>query len=447
LTLNSLATVLESCEDPTWLLGNSQIQLTVKTTGSVSLRTLIGLRDSEVWAERLSDAAVQAQFDKDQPGELKPGAGFTLKLPRNVRKNVVAKDLADLLSLDLATSQTPAAYFLVKEEQTEKMFCFTGASSLPAAPLRVKGYHNAIEFWTLIKARANYVTSTGSLLFFDVRRTEIMPCFVLNDLTYDISVKEVKKFLESQEKPETRAEIFRSVLSEFLRDRPTGKAFGYLLRDSGLFAQRLQEGWNIYLSKFSPKELTEEAVAKHLDLAEKLEKIIGGMEAKSLTIPAAVLLAVKEVRFGVGWTTLNTIILIASALYLAAMTVAHLSQRATLKLLKTTIAKTKEDLKTQGLAESNSVLTGSFGSLENRSWNSSFGSWAMWIFSWVPLIAVLYAIFFAPPAAQPLSESSPKSVTATPGGNAVPSPNSQPTIKPTVSRDKTNSGKPNQRKS
>lgn len=403
-SLCDLKSVLLACKEPVWSEKNSQIRLTVKE-GSVRFDTLRGLRDFGVYAEQLSDATLQTQFDRNQPGQLTPEAAFTLKLPRTVVENVVAKDLADLLSLDSATSQTPQNYFLVKEG-TEQYYCFMGSSSLQSAPTRVTGYHNAIKFWTLIKARANYVTSTDSLLFFDVRRTEIVSSFVLNDLTYDISVKEVKQFLHSSEKPETRAEIFRSVLSEFLRDQPPEKAFGYLLRASGLFAQRLQEGWNIYLSKFSPKELTEEAVAKHLDLAEKLEKIIGGMEAKSLTIPAAVLLAVKEVRFGVGWTTLNTIILIASALYLAAMTVAHFSQRATLELLKTTIAKTKKDLKTQGLEESNPVLTDSFGSLENRRWNSSFGSWVMWGFSWVPLIAVLYAVFLASPTAQPKTESS-----------------------------------------
>ena len=121
------------------------------------------------------------------------------------------------------------------------------------------------------------------------------------------------------------------------------------------------------------------------------------METKSLTIPAAVLLAVKEVQLGAHWTTLNTMILAASLLYLLAMAVAHFSQSSTLELLRKTIAKTTSDLKAQGLANNNPVLTENFVNLESRRKNSSWGSWAMFLFSFVPLIAVIYAAFWASP--------------------------------------------------
>lgn len=415
--------MLDSCSSPNWE-ANDRIRLTVKDS-SVSFVDLRALTGYDVFTSLISDPTRQSQFSSNLPGDLPPGVAFTLTLPRTIRKTVVARNLNDLISIDSATRQTPPAYFLVEEEETKAPFCFDG--DLTAAPNKVKKYHQAIELWGLVKDKAEHTTATGSVLFFGAKRLELMPAFTLNDLTGDIKVDAIKQFQSSSIRPEIlqpfrtgldalsgddiaelkqflekqssdiRTEIFRSVLSEFLRDQRREDAFACLLRSSGLFAQRLNEAWKIYISTFSPNALNEQAVAKHLELTEKLEKIIGGMEVKSLTIPAAVLLAVKEVQFGGSWTTLNTIILAASALYLLAMIVAHFSQRSTLKLLKTTIAKTKTDLKTQGLAESNAVLKDSFANLEKRRRNSAVGSWAMFGFSFVPLVAVIYAAFFAAP--------------------------------------------------
>src|SRR5713101_7075917 len=105
-------------------------------------------------------------------------------------------------------------------------------------------------------------------MFFGVGRMEIMPRFGLDDLACEIEVDAVKQFLSAEIRPEIlqkfrsgldainadsafnelkqfldkqssdiRTEIFRSVLSELLRNRPREEAFACLLRQSGLFAQ------------------------------------------------------------------------------------------------------------------------------------------------------------------------------------------------------------------
>ena len=122
------------------------------------------------------------------------------------------------------------------------------------------------------------------------------------------------------------------------------------------------------------------------------------MEAKSLTIPAAVLFAVKEAEFG-KWTTLNAIIIISTALYLITMFVVYLSQRAILNLLHTTIQKTTSELKEQGLDGKNPILSESFAKLEERRKHTQIGSRFMFGFSFVPLLAVIYAVLLASPSA------------------------------------------------
>lgn len=395
----SLEEVLAACDNPRWSVDSSAIDLKV-IHGPISFTALRNLEPSEIFATNLVHSTaltLQALYDGGSEGELPTDSVFTLQLPRVITRFVVAKNLADLLSIPSATWRSPHSYFLVNEEQSGASFCFTDQSSLNTAPSLVKRYHQALEFWALLQRLADHTTDTQSLMFFGIRRTEMEANYGIADLEdEDIAFNEISEFINQEDRHETRKEIFRSVLSELLRDQRPDRAFAYLIRASGLFARRLAEGLAIYLSTNSPERLNEEAVAKHFELAEKLEKVIGGMEAKSLTIPAAVLLAVKEVRFGEGWVTLNTIIFVSAALYFAAMTVAHLSQRAMLRLLKTTIEKSTKDLRDQGLSDTNPVLAVSFRNLKIRRRNSTFGSWLMWIFSVGPLIAVIYAAFLAP---------------------------------------------------
>lgn len=395
----SLEKVLAACNTLRWGIDNGTIDLRV-TRGPIPFSKLRDLEAFDIFASNLvhgSEGTLQALYDGGSEGGLPTGSEFTLQLPRVITRFVVAKNLADLLSLPSATWRTPQAYFLVKEEQTNTSFCFTDQSTLDTAPTLVKRYHTAIELWALLQRQADHTTDTQSLMFFGIRRIEIEPNYGISDLEeQNIAIKEISDFINEVDRNATRKEIFRSVLSELLRDQKPERAFAYILRASDLFARRLSEGLAIYLSTNSPEKLNEHAVAKHFELAEKLEKVISGMEAKSLTIPAAVLLAVKEVKFGAGWVTLNTIILVSAALYFAAMTVAHLSQRAMLRLLKTMMEKSTKELRDQGLSDTNPVLVVSFKNLRARRRNSTFGSWLMWIFSVGPLIAVIYAAFLAP---------------------------------------------------
>ena len=414
----SLEGVLAACDQPGWSPDSSAINLRV-IEGPIPFKVLRDLESFEIFATNLvhsTKTTLQTLYDSGADGELPTDSVFTLRLPRVITRFVVAKNLSDLLSIPSATWRTPHAYFLVKEEQSNVSFCFTDQLSLSTASPLVAHYHKALQLWALLQTLADHSTDTQSLMFFGIRRTEIEPNYAIADLEDDIAFKEISEFISQEDRHETRTEIFRSVLSELLRDQKPERAFAYLLRVSSLFARRLTEGLAIYLSSNSPEKLNEEAVAKHFELAEKLEKVIGGMEAKSLTIPAAVLLAVKEVKFGGGWVTLNTIILVSAALYFAAMTAAHLSQSAMLRLLKATIEKSTKDLRDQGLSDTNPVLAVSFKNLNLRQRNSTLGSWLMWIFSVGPLIAVIYAAFLAPvPKPPEVKEPAMRIIPATDG--------------------------------
>lgn len=406
--LRLLVAVLAACDAPEWIAGNGfSIRLRVRSDG-VDFETLRRLETAEVYAHEVSGpdgASLLAKLSAAASGHVPVGGILRLGLPRRMKHAVVASSLSDLLSVDSATWQVPASYCLLSEEFSGKPFWYDGADGLRAAPTSVQRYHDAIGLWAIIEAHADHVVDgTHNLLYLVVRRTEIAPRFVLSDLAAPIALPEISAFLAHSEQPRTRRDIFRSVLCGFVQDHKPEQAFGYLLRASDSFAGRLKEALAIYLADHSPQRLAGEAKARHLELAEKLEKVIGGLEAKSLTIPAAVLLAIKEVQFGMGWTTLNSIILASTLLYLAAMTVAHLAQRSLLATLGHTISEAEADLNRKGLDNASPVLSVSFVNLGKRRVNSAWGSLAMFAFSWVPLLSVLYAMFLAAPRQEPKSK-------------------------------------------
>jgi hypothetical protein len=402
MPLELLNDLFGSCSDPKWNGSNDAINLVVEKN-PVAFDLLRRLEPDDVFVENLSSPTnpkIQTDFNSRKPGELTIKTSFRLRLPRIINKSVVAKNLADLLSLSSATYKEPRVYFLVSVEDSDKSFCFNGPASLSSATPLVKRYHDALKLWQAFESQAEHsVQATHNLLFFGIRKTEIAPRFSVKDLEDDdIALPEILEFISNKDREETRREIFRSVLSEFLQYQNVDRAFSFVLRQSAMFARKLKEGLAIYLSEHSPEKLAQEARTKYLELVEKLEKIVGGMEAKSLTIPAAVLFAVKEADFGGGWTTLNTIIIISTALYLITMFVVFLSQSAILNLLKTTIDKTTKELKAQGLDENNPILSDSFSKLEIRLGHTQIGSRFIFGFSFVPLLAVIYAVFCACPS-------------------------------------------------
>lgn len=402
---------------------NGQTTLNVVLTRPVAFELLRDLSAADLIAT-CDDPAVQRALDTNRSGEAAARANITLHVPRTVDRLVVAEDLKDLLSLPRAQTQEPAAYVLVATRSNGAFFEHTCGDDLTAAPPDVRRYHDAIRLWRILEQRAQHHDSaTGSLLFFGIRRTEVSPGFSIADLTDDVSTQQIEDFVNNEDGKATRAEIFASALSEFLRDHGAATCFTALLRGSSRFARRLNEGLAIYLAEHSPEKLAEEARTAGLGLSEKLEKIISGLETKSLSIPVALLLAVKDVEQGGGFTAINAVIVAAALTYGATMTLVDQSQRALLSLLKTTIAATEKDLMSKGLSETNPVLKTTYQTLKNRCAAATKGSLLMCFASWTPLVCVITAVVFGTPKpTAPVLSVAPIGATVKPQPAQTPVP-------------------------
>src|SRR6266404_4648369 len=184
MSLCSLEQVLDACDTPEWSVDSSTINLRV-IRGPIRFASLRELEAFDTFAtdfSHSSETTLQPQYDSGSEGELPNDSLFTLRLPRVVSRFVVAKNLADLLSVASATWRIPQEYFLVKEEESDTPFCFTANTSLDNVPKLVKRYHKAIALWTLLQSLADHTTDTQSLMFFGIRRTEIEATYAIPDL-------------------------------------------------------------------------------------------------------------------------------------------------------------------------------------------------------------------------------------------------------------------------
>ncbi len=387
-TLSAIRELIQGSSSLEWQ-ADDRLALTV-IDGSIPFSLISRLESGEVYAE-FESPEIQQQINSNQTGFVPSNSRVTLRVPRAHGRLIVTSGLARLMAIPGYLTREPAGY----------VFCGHGISwfshlqgeALTSASATVQHYHEAIRLWVILEARADHVGDDDQLLYFGVsRRTEILPQFAIDDLPTEIASGEVAAFVENADGHETRIEIFKSVLSEFLRDQSSQNAFRWLLRGSQLFARRLKEGLAIYLAEHSPEKLAEEAKVAAMEFSEKLEKIIAALESKSLAIPAALLLAATQAKQGVGFSVLNTLIFISSATFGLTMTLVHWSQLALLRVLGETISVKRRELENKGLAVDNPLLSESFEGLRKRRAAAVCGSWAMFVFSLIPLIAVAFVI-------------------------------------------------------
>jgi hypothetical protein len=424
--------LLRCCSDPQWIEAD-KIKLRVTAEG-LSLALLRKLRAVDLFPS-IENEDLQRALDRGTDDKVPKDCDINIRVPRMVDRLVVARDLQDLLSIPDAIVAEPRAYVFWDVNARNGVFSHVRGEDLVGASAEVHHYHEALRFWQVLQNRADHTDiSNGALLFFGIRRTQIIPGFGLADITAGIAIQEIEHFVGNLDRQETRREIFASVLSEFLRDQNPASAFPRLLRDSETFARRLKEGMAIYLAEHSPEKLAEEARVAGFELSEKLENLIASLEVKSLSIPVAILLAVKEVDQGAGITALNAVIAASALGYALTMTFVHQSQKTLLELLRTTIASTKKELRDKGLDEANPILREAFGALEKRRGNASKGSWTMCIFSWAPLLCVLFAMWLGTPKTPALIAAekqkqvspSPQPIAATPTASATATPTATP---------------------
>lgn len=364
--------------EPQWQ-GDGKITVTVGAKG-LAFSVLARLEDEELFWD----------IDTGRPpassGTVPAGACVTLTTVNNVDRIIIGPNIATLLNLRTARMVEPRAYMLWSDGAP-----LFHLASEPWQSLRepARSYHQAITLWQTLKTFAHHSdAASDSLWYFGIRKTEIAPGFEVADLTHPVDASAVVAFMGDVNAPEIRKEILASRLAEHLRDQEPCKRFPYLLHTVNAFARGLKEAMNIYLCEHSPEKLEEEAKLAAIDYTEKVEKIVGGLETKSLTVAPAILLAYKEISPGGHWFA-NLMIVLSAVVYFAAMLWVWFTQAALLDLLNRAIDAKKVDFEKKGLDTSNPILTETFKTLQDRAYKSEIFANVMAWCSAVPVVAAI----------------------------------------------------------
>lgn len=376
LAISNLRHLIDASDSvPRWSDGG-ELMITVGPNG-LNPDVLKALEDNQIFSD----------FDTSAPsvGTVTPGTEIVFRHVNQAETLIIAPDLAGLLAFRKAKDREPNAYLLWNNK--DPLF-FTQGSPIDTIPEPVKSYHHAVRLWILLCEYAHYQDRvTKKICFFGIRKTEIAPNFNIDDLANPVDVSMIEAFVRASDAIEIRKEILASRISHHLKDQDPDRNFSFLLRTTGLFTRGLKEAMSIYLSEHSPEKLADEATKVAVDFTEKVEKIVGGLETKSLTIPAAVLLAYKEVDLSQTAVVGNIMIVFSTILYLAAMLWVWYTQGTLLDLLCDAIDKKRTEFEQKGLDKNNPVLKETFTKLKDRVFLSEKFAGAMAICSAIPLIA------------------------------------------------------------
>jgi hypothetical protein len=373
-----------------------------QTSGQCSFDSLRSLEDVGIFVEDINsetETNLQAQYNAGTRGDLSEDSILKLRIPRILSKLAVVKDLNDLLSINGAKCRMPN-YCIVAPNSEGKCAAFQFSIQMKSedVPIPFQLYFRAVHLWNMLDSQDHHKTESGALLFFGLRRIEIAPNYSIKDLAAlagEEGITEIEKFVLNEDRIDTRREIFNSALSEYLKDYDSSDAFGHIVRANDRFARRLREGLALFLSENSPEKLAEEGRRQHFELAEKVEKGIHSVEIKALTVPVALLLIVSQIERGEGMNVPNAIILSAVVVYWVVMLIAHSSHLTTIRILRGRINKAIADLRERGIESGNPLLSEEFASLRTRCRNCYIGAWVVWPFSFVPIVALIYASFLS----------------------------------------------------
>lgn len=391
-TLHGFRQLLDASAHAQWV---SDDELRIVLAKAVSTALLRLLSEGDIFPS-LTDASRQTRFDKEEIFDLAPTSVVNLKLPRSVSKLVVARNLSAMLAIPGTQTCEPSAYVLL--ETKDDSVAWSQGEPLTGLPVDLVRYHHGVRLWQLLAEYADYENqAAGELLYFGLRKIALSEGLEAKSLCVDIAYAEIAAFLKNPDRAAVRREIFVAQLSEFLRDQDSASAFPFLLRGSDAFTRRLREGFAIYLAELSPGKLATEAKNAALALSERLEKVIGGLEAKSLSIPVALLLAVKDVSAGGGLMMINGVLLSSALLYGLTMSFAHRSQLTLLGILRTTISSSIAEFAERGLDNGNPVLKETMAGLSKRCGLAVAASWIMCVASWVPFTCIVWMSWFGSP--------------------------------------------------
>lgn len=336
------------------------LSITVKSRIALELLSQIdefGIRVS------LQDAVLQRALIEGRKTFCEAGTVIKLALSSNPKKLLVVQNLDHLLSFRSTLTEEPAAFIIFENGKftahvKEDKFCYNEDLSLV-------WYCQALQLWDVLVKVADFRPSLNKIIFLGSSRVDIIASYSVKDLSVT-AVMEIKDFLGDANRKDIRKEIVKSCIIELTKDYNESDRFVRLLKSTPLLARRLKEAMSMYLTENSPSRLVQEAEKKVMEFTDKIDKAISAMEAKTLALPAAILLGFKDMKVGQGLNSTNCIIIFSFFLFGIVLWWTTETQRGLLNHIKKQLVDKRNELLKMGLSQQNENVRNLFSGLERR---------------------------------------------------------------------------------
>ncbi|WP_219863139.1 hypothetical protein [Vreelandella piezotolerans] len=199
-------------------------------------------------------------------------------------------NISDLWGYCKATNEVPDLYLVPDDilEESEKL-CVS--------------YSSYLKVKKIINEASDYVTETGSALFFynskdSIAREEVSLTLSFDDIfLFEISeekeaaIGSLVRFFEIDEDAHSheRNNVLKNVIIEFIDANDSGNVIPNMYNSAESLLKKYKEQYKVYVDRFSVNKIISDISEKNLEYSSKVNEFISSGQTKAFAIPGAII--------------------------------------------------------------------------------------------------------------------------------------------------------------
>lgn len=217
-----------------------------------------------------------------------------------------------------------------------------------------KNYQQVLGLVNLLNRLADHSSDSGQtvrFVFLLKEKLEFDVRYKIDDLRDLPKLEKISTdFLCEDIHTEQRKSIFKSVLTEMLKNTRQEERFEHLLKMWEEFIKRVQDNYELYVSGFSFEKVREEVESNKLEYTLKLNKVLGEIQNQLLAIPAALLLIGTQMDAANGLSWKNGSVMLGALAFGWFIALLIKNQRSSLEAIHKEIVALENKLKVEHAA-------------------------------------------------------------------------------------------------
>jgi hypothetical protein len=220
----------------------------------------------------------------------------------------IARSIEDLLKNNTYKSKSPERVLLTKP------FDYFDVDHEPESHF-LKSYKEVVAIIGLIDAVADHEDKSSgerSLIFLSSEKIEIPIGYDVNDFHEWRKYQDFVDFFSDKTHKAQKHTVFKTVISDALRDVVKDRRFSYFLNNFDRLVTRILQNYELYVSEFSFEKVRKKNRAEIAQHLVRINSAFSDIQTQLLTLPIAGLLAAGQMEAGPSSSVKNISIVVAA---------------------------------------------------------------------------------------------------------------------------------------